>query len=119
MKHSDLMIGYAGELVRMSSLETIRTNFSRHHNTINSLADLKATLRAGRYTSVGSYPLFFITSDGACLTFQTVRDEWSNIVGAHLNNDRSSGWHIAACDVHYEGELHDDHTGELIESAYG
>lgn len=84
-----------------------------------TLLDIKQRLRAGRFAWPGGYPLFFVTSDGAALSFATVRKEWRNVVSAHLRNDRRCGWHIEGCAINWEdGELTDDHTGERIESAY-
>ena len=96
----------------------LRPNYRRHHTTITSVADLKATLRAGRYTSLGSYPLFFIAADGAALSFEAVRDEFRECI-----NGRSDyaipGWCIVACDINYEDpDLYCAHSGDRIESAY-
>lgn len=92
-----------------------------------TLADIKARLRAGAYAWPGGYPLYFITDDGAALSFAAVRAEWRQIVWAHLTERscgltvaRDTGWHIAGCEVNWEDEdLFCDHTGERIESAYG
>ncbi len=84
-----------------------------------SLQEIKAALRNGPFAWPGGYPLYFVTSDGAALSFATVRAEWRNVVWAHLSNLRSSGWHVAGVDTNWEDpELYDDHTGERIESAY-
>lgn len=83
------------------------------------LQEIKERLRSGPYAWPGGYPLFFITADGAALSFKSVRQEWRSIVSAHLSNDRRCGWFIDAVDVNYEDpNLFDDHTGERIESAY-
>ena len=85
-----------------------------------TLLEIKRALRSGPYAWPGGYPLYFITNDGAALSFKTVRAEWREIVSAHLANDRRCGWLIVACDVNWEDDrLTDDHTGERIESAYG
>ena len=84
-----------------------------------NLAEIKTALRQGPYAWPGGYPMFFITSDGAALSFNAVRDEWRNIVGAHLTDAAASGWHIAAVDVNWEDpDLYCDHTSQRIESAY-
>jgi hypothetical protein len=85
-----------------------------------TLAEIKGRLRAGPFTSPGGYPIYFVTSDGAVLSFKAVRAEWRNIVRAHLWNDKGCGWHIYGADINWEdSELYCDHTGERIESAYG
>jgi hypothetical protein len=85
-----------------------------------TLAQIKARLREGQFVWPGGYPLYFLTADGAALSFKTVRQEWCSVVWAHLHGDRRCGWFIDACDINWEdGDLTDDHTGERIESAYG
>jgi hypothetical protein len=83
------------------------------------LSKVKELLRAGPYAWPGGYPMFFITHDGAALSFATVRKEWRNVVWDHLHK-HGTGWGIEGCDVNWEDtNLFDDHTGERIESAYG
>jgi hypothetical protein len=85
-----------------------------------TLAEIKGRLRAGPFAWPGGYPIYFITADGAALSFKAVRKEWREIVSAHLRNDRRGGWFIAEAGINWEDpELYCDHTGERIESAYG
>lgn len=96
----------------------LRENYCRQHRDINTVADLKATIRAGRYTSVGSYPCYFVTSDGAALSFEAVEQEFSQVAYAvrHKTND---GWRVIYCAINYEDrELRCSHTNKPIESAY-
>ena len=96
----------------------LRANYQRHHTTIETVADFKATLRAGPYAWPGGYPLYFITSDGAALSFTAARDEYRLIV-LSSQEKAGDGWQIVACDVNYEdSDLVCDHTGQPIESAY-
>lgn len=107
---------FEGNLYKGDTL--IRSNYCQHHRGIKSAADLKATLRAGSSTDLGGYPLYFITSDGAALSFDSVRKEIRSVLHStrHGFND---GWQVVACDVNYEdGELYCDHSGERIPSAY-
>lgn len=100
------------------SSNPLRANFSRTHATINTVADLKATLRAGAYAWPGGYPMYLITSDGAALSFTAARDEFHQIAWSiqHKVND---GWRVVGCDINYEdNDLFCDHTGEPIEAAY-
>ena len=84
-----------------------------------TLLEIKRQLRAGRFTSFGCYPLFFVTADGAALSFEAVRENWREVVGAHLHKDARSGWLVDAYDVNWEdASLFCDHTGDRIESAY-
>lgn len=83
------------------------------------LAKVKEVLRSGPYAWPGGYPMFFITTDGAALSFKTVRANWREVVDAHLRRDQWSGWALDGFDVNWEDPaLFDDHTGERIESAY-
>lgn len=96
----------------------LRLNYRITHDSIDSVQDFKATLRAGEYAWPGGYPLFFITSDGAALSFKTARKEFRRI--AESIRDRShDGWRVVACTINYEdSELYDDHSNEKIEAAY-
>jgi hypothetical protein len=97
----------------------VRENYTGHHRDITSNRELLATLRAGRFTDWGSYPLFFITADGAALSFDSVKENLREIIGAMRSNNRSGGWYIIACEVNYEdADLYCAHSGERIESAY-
>lgn len=95
----------------------VRRNHSMHHREINSLADLKACLRAGRYTSVGGYPLFFLCANGDTVSFEGVKDIWAGLCWEHNNQ---TGERIVACDVNWEdADMVCAITGKPIESAYG
>ena len=118
-----LFVGVEGDLYRTDrpdwTSHPLRKNFERTHRAIESVADLKATLRAGEWAWPGGYPMFLLASDGGCLHFECVRREMHNVVWS-LRNDCSDGWKVVACDVNYEdSEMVCDHCGERIESAYG
>ena len=99
--------------------EPLRPRYSFTFQHISNVAQLKSTLRNGRFTSLGCYPLYFITSDGAALSFQSVLDNLPEIMSS-IRDDSNDGWRVIACDVNWEDtDLTDDHSGELIESAYG
>lgn len=99
--------------------EFVRENFRRSHMTIGSVADLKATIRAGEYTFPGGYSLYFITEDCEALSFRTVKAEFRLVADAIRRGDRS-GWRVIGCDVNWDDDsLVDAHTGEQIKSEYG
>jgi len=101
-----------------NSRPPLRKDYSAHHGLIRTLSQLKATLRAGGYAWPGGYPLYFVTADGAALSFDTVRSEFRAVVDAFAT--RAVDWRIVACDANWEDTaLHDAHTGELIPCAYG
>lgn len=85
---------------------------------IRSISDFRAAMRHGPYAWPGGYPIYFITDDGAALSFEAAHQERRNILEAIHNQDHS-GWRIIAADINWEdSELTCDHTGERIESAY-
>ena len=80
--------------------------------------DLKNALRAGPYAWPGGYPLFFITSDGAALSFDAVRQEIRQVIWS-IRHGVNDGWRVVAVDVNWEDpDLTCEHTGKRIESAY-
>jgi len=86
---------------------------------IHTTKDLKDAIRSGPYAWPGGYPLYFITSDGAALSFDAVRSEYRQVINSirHRMND---GWRIVACEINWEDSgLYCDHTGQRIQSAYG
>lgn len=103
-----------------STSPPLRANFNCHHREIKSAADLKATLRAGGYAWPGGYPLYFVTSDGAALSFESVRANLRDCLGAIDFPDRfEAEWRVVACDINWEdSELRCDHSGERIPAAY-
>lgn len=85
---------------------------------IKSVAELKKALKEGPYVWPGGYPIFFITRDGAALAFKTVEGNEENVIDS-IENEIDDGWWVTHSDVNWEDhDLYDDHTGELIESAY-
>jgi hypothetical protein len=86
---------------------------------VNTIHDFRRAIRNGAYAWPGGYPLYFITSDGAALSFDAAKAERRNILQsiAHRSND---GWRVIGADVNWEDQdLTCDHTGERIPSAYG
>lgn len=97
----------------------LRAVYRRTFSTIATAAELKATLRAGCYAWPGAYPLYFVTSDGAALSFESVRAELRQVLNAIVSG-ANDGWRVVACQVNWEdSELTCDHSGKPIESAYG
>lgn len=83
-----------------------------------TVQDFGRALRNGAYTSVGCYPLFFLTSDGGCLDFADAWENRAQIVHSILTRS-NDGWRVVAVDVNWEDPaLYSDHSGARIESAY-
>lgn len=92
---------------------------------IKTVRDLIRALRSGKYTSIGSYPTYFITADGGALSHRAVRENLWQVARAtrdYRNGQRSRDlyqWAIYGFDVNWENpDLYCDHTNERIESAY-
>ena len=87
---------------------------------INTVSDFRKAIRAGAYAWPGGYPVYFITADGAALSFDAAKEERRQIIRAIGHNESFSGWKVVGSDINWEdNDLRCDHTGELIESAYG
>lgn len=96
----------------------VRPLYRRTVRDISNTQDLRATLRAGRYTSLGSYPLYFLLSDGGALCFDCARKEYRHVSEA-MRERSNNGWRITHCDVNYEdADLFCDNCATRIESAY-
>ena len=71
------------------------------------------------YAWPGGYPRFAITDDGAPLCFACLRSEYRQISCA-VRHKLSDGWRVVAFHINWEdAELHCDHCGNRIKSAYG
>lgn len=85
---------------------------------INSISDFRAAVRNGAYAWPGGYPLYFVTSDGAALSFDAAKAERRNILDS-IAHRLSDGWRVIGMDINWEdANLYCDHTGKRIESAY-
>lgn len=95
----------------------VRSNYRYHHRSIKTVADLKATLRAGPYAWPGGYALYFVTADGASLSFDAVRKEFRSIANAIKHGDTRGGWRVIGCESTAECDETPvcDHTGKSIE----
>jgi len=83
---------------------------------INTVHEFFEALRAGRYTSIGSYPVYFVTHDGETISYPAARERASDEGRAIRDNNDSR---IVAVEVNWEStDLVCCHSGEHIESAY-
>jgi len=97
----------------------LRAVYCRTYACIKTAAELKATLRAGAYAWPGAYQMYFVTSDGAALSFESVRAELRAVL-ASISSGTNDGWRVVACQINYEdSDLACDHSGERIPAAYG
>lgn len=97
----------------------IRPVYSRTFAEVTNTIELRATLRAGGFAWPGGYPLHFVTSDGECLSFESVRAEYRQVSAAIREHSRD-GWRVVACEVNWEdADMTCAHSSLPIESAYG
>jgi hypothetical protein len=81
------------------------------------LARVKQAIREP-YAWPGGYPLYVVTHDGAALSVEAARAEWSQIVRSTLQHARD-GWRVERTCINWEDPaLYCDHTGIRIPSAY-
>ena len=119
-----LFVGCNGDLHdtrkdNWSAKAPLREKWQFHFSRIETCAQLKSTLRAGEWAWPGAYPLYFITSDGAALSFESVAAELYAVLDS-IKTNCNDGWRVAGCDVNYEdNELFCAHSNKRIESAYG
>jgi hypothetical protein len=86
---------------------------------INSISDFRHAMRHGPYAWPGGYPCYFVTSDGAALSFKAARENCRLILSA-IHCRTPDEWLVVEMDINWEdSQLTCDHTGERIESAYG
>lgn len=98
-----------------SELPPLRANFSYHYQNIENTKQLLSCLRAGQYAWPGGYQLFFITSDGDCLSFEAVIDNLESVIWS-IRNNVNDGWKVEALDNADECEIPIicDHTGKQL-----
>ena len=82
--------------------------------------ELKNCIRDGKYAWPGGYPKYFITSDGEALSFDSVKQNFHDVVFNMKYLPSFGGWNVVACAINWEDEnLYCCDSGEKIESAYG
>ena len=76
------------------------------------------SLRGGPFTSVGSYPVFWLTHDGETLSHEACMANCGRIARA-IRDNLNDGWRVVGCDANWEDpEMFCADTGKRIESAY-
>jgi hypothetical protein len=101
------------------SAQPLRVGYQRTVPRIETIADLKATLRAGAYAWPGGYPLYFVCDDGAALSFDSVKDNLAEVICA-IRHGLRDGWRVVACEINWEdNDLTCEHSGKPIPAAYG
>lgn len=81
------------------------------------------TIREGRFTSLGSYPKYWLTADGGTLSHKACRENALQIGRAMRagpgNGSDVDQWRVIGCDINWEDQdMTCAHSGERIEPAY-
>ena len=75
---------------------------------------LDGTVKVRHFTTVGGYPLFYLTADGGVLSPQAVQENLEL-----CRDEHDPQWYVVGADVNWEdASLFCDHTSQRIESAY-
>lgn len=70
--------------------------------------------RVARYSTYGSYPLYYLAKDGGVLSAEAVEEN----IDQCCDPDEPQ-WYVVAYDTNYDNpELYCSHTNKRIESAY-
>ena len=86
---------------------------------ISSSDVFRTELSGGPFAWPGGYPKFFVTHDGAALSFDAATENVDLIVDS-IENGHSDGWRVVAVEINWEDDnLICDHTRCRIQSAYG
>ena len=90
------------------------------HARINSVRELKETLRGGAYAWPGGYPMYLVTADGGALHFACVRENYRWVVDAIADTNKySNGWCVVGCKINEDDhDLTCDHCNKKIEASY-
>ncbi|MDF1699856.1 MAG: hypothetical protein P1V36_01670 [Planctomycetota bacterium] len=80
--------------------------------------ELDDLFRVAKFSSLGGYPIFYVTGDSGVLCPGCVEENLE--MCADVTHDADPQWSVAGHDVNWEDQsLHCDHCSERIESAYG
>lgn len=98
-----------------SQVAPLRKEYCKQFDKIETVAQFKATLRAGEFVFPGGYQLYFGTSDGAAICFDCGKKEFRQIADS-IRNYHSDGWRVDGCHVAdwQEETATCDHCGKVI-----
>lgn len=119
MNADKLFLSYTGELCDARDLaRVIRPLYAQHVRDITNTVEMRASIRAGKYSFPGGYECFFITDDGACICHDCARKEY-RLISASINSKSRDGWRIVAldCACNVDDFLACDHCSRVIVEA--
>jgi len=101
---------------RLGYSRPLRRAYSWHFRNITCGKELCACLRAGPFQWPGLYALYFLTDDGATLSFDAVRENLRSVIDS-IRTKCSDGWRVVALAsmAETDGEVTCEHTGKAIE----
>jgi hypothetical protein len=118
------MIDSKGDLYDTSrknwaELPPLRACYSTHVTDIQcDVKRLKACLRAGQFSNIGGYQLYFVTVDGGALSFNSVLANLREVMSA-IKDNNDPQWQVEYLTTNDENsELYCDHSGKKIPSNY-
>lgn len=95
--------------------QPLRGVYARTFCKIDNGLQLRASLRAGQWAWPGGYEIYGITSDGACLCMNCIRDNYRLILDS-VRNKFNDGWCVVAfdCAANTDGFTACDHCARVI-----
>lgn len=107
-----------GDLASKTDFHIVREHYSYTFSRIENSHQLRATIRNGKYTNVGGYPLYLVFGDGEPCCFDCARKEYKQI-----SSDTKAGYgasfQVVGCEINWEEEMFCSHCNNQIPSAYG
>jgi hypothetical protein len=101
-----------------SKFPPLRKQYRYTHAEIDTVHELKATLRSGNYTDLGCYPLYLLTDDNDTMSFDGAIANLRQIIQS-VATKANDGWRIVSCDINYEdSDMICCATNQPIECAY-
>lgn len=84
----------------------LRANYNAGHRHIESVGDMKASLRNGPYAWPGGYAILYVCSDGGLLCSDCARKNFRSVAWS-IKNKCSDGWEVKAscCESSQSKEL--------------
>ena len=109
---ADLFYTFEGSLMRKRDDRCVRLNYAYQRNQLETAREVAACIRSGEYVWPGGYRLYFFTTDGACLSFDAVIENWYQVVYS-MRHEIDDGWRIAGvgCAAYDDEPAICDHSG--------
>lgn len=119
--NKDKFVELSGDLYRRLSpapfggIELIRKDFAKHFREIKNGKQLVSCLRAGEFAWPGGYTCFFLTADGATLSFDSVKQNLRSVI-SDVRDKVDTGWRVIGmdCMANVDGPIYCDHSSEEI-----